>query len=248
MSNTLTIAGRELRAYFASPIAYVVMAFVMVGLSYFFTLRLFQTAEANLRGTFDDTWFFLLLVAPIIAMRLIAEEKRQGTLELLLTAPVRDGEVVAGKFLAAVALVACTVAFTLVLLGVLVLTATPKVKIAGLSIASLDYGAILASYVGEILIAAAFLSVGVFFSSITSNQIVAAVVTLVVLIMLVVVSSYATTLNGWPGDALQYLSFTNHLTSFTSGEVNSKDVVFFLSVIGLGLVFAQQALGARRSR
>lgn len=248
MSNTLTIAGRELRAYFASPIAYVVMAFVMVGLGYFFTLRLFQTAEASLRGTFDDTWFFLLLVAPIIAMRLIAEEKRQGTLELLLTAPVRDGEVVAGKFLAAVALVACTVAFTLVLLGVLVLTATPKVKIGGLSVASLDYGAILASYVGEVLIAAAFLSVGVFFSSITSNQIVAAVVTLVVLIMMVVISSYATTVNGWPGEVLQYLSFTSHLTSFTSGEVNSKDAVFFLSVIGLALVFAQQALGARRSQ
>jgi ABC-2 type transport system permease protein len=248
MSNTLTIAGRELRAYFASPIAYVVMAFVMVGLGWFFTGRLFQNSEATMRYTFDDTWFFLLLVTPIIAMRLIAEEKRQGTLELLLTAPVRDGEVVAGKFLAAMALVACTVAFTLVLLAVLLLTATPKVKILGLSVASLDYGAILASYLGELLLAAAFLSVGVFFSSLTSNQIVAAVVTLVVLIMMVVISSIGTTLTGWPSDVLQYLSFINHLTPFTSGELNSKDVVFFLSVIGLGLIFAQQVLGARRSR
>jgi ABC-2 type transport system permease protein len=248
MSNTLTIAQRELRAYFASPIAYVVMAFVMVALSFFFSLRLLENPEASMRSTFDDTWFFLLLVTPIIAMRLIAEEKRQGTLELLLTAPVRDGEVVAGKFLAAVTLVVCTLAFTLVLLGVLLLTASPKVKIAGLSVASLDYGAILASYLGELLIAAAFLSVGVFFSSITSNQIVAAVVTLVVLIMMVVISSAANSMGGRLGDVLQYLSFTNHLTSFTRGEVNSKDAVFFLSVIGLALVFAQQALGARRLR
>jgi ABC-2 type transport system permease protein len=147
-----------------------------------------------------------------------------------------------------VTLVVCTLAFTLVLLGVLLLTASPKVKIAGLSVASLDYGAILASYLGELLIAAAFLSVGVFFSSITSNQIVAAVVTLVVLIMMVVISSAANSMGGRLGDVLQYLSFTNHLTSFTRGEVNSKDAVFFLSVIGLALVFAQQALGARRLR
>jgi len=249
MRNTFAIARRELLAYFVSPIAYVVMAVMVLGISYFFSIRLLQSSEATMSGTFDDTWFFLLLVAPIISMRLLAEEKRQGTIELLLTAPVRDTELVLGKFLAAVALVACTLAFTLVLVGILMGFGSPKARIAGISVASLDYGAMLASYLGEFLIAGAFLSVGLFASSLTQNQIVAAVVTLVALILTVVISSaVGTVVSGRLGDLLQYLSFTGHLSSFTRGEIDSKDLIFFLSVIVLGLFLAQQALGARRWR
>lgn len=246
MTNTLAIAGRELRAYFVSPIAYVVMAFVLLGISYFFSVRLLETSEATMRYTFDDTWFFLLLVAPIISMRLIAEEKRQGTIELLLTAPVRDVEVVLGKFLAALALVVGTLGFTLILVLLLLQYGQPKARIAGISVAALDFGAMLSSYLGELLIAAAFLSVGLFFSSLTQNQIVAAVVTLVVLIMMVVVSSAGGVVTGRAADVIQYLSFTGHLSPFTRGELASKDIIFFLSVTGLSLFLAQQALGARR--
>ncbi len=249
MRNTLAITRRELQAYFVSPIAYVVMAVVVLGISYFFSVRLLETSEATMRYTFDDTWFFLLLVAPIISMRLLAEEKRQGSIELLLTAPVRDTELVLGKFLAAIALVACTLVFTLVLVGILLNFGSPKAKIGGLRVASLDFGAILASYLGEFLIAGAFLSIGLFASSLTQNQIVAAVVTLVALILTVVISSVAgNVVTGRLADFLQYLSFTGHLSSFTRGEIDSKDLIFFLSVIVLGLFLAQQVLGARRWR
>ncbi len=246
MTRTLAIARRELRAYFVSPIAYVVMAFMLLGISFFFSIRLADTSEATMRYTFDDTWFFLLLVAPIISMRLIAEEKRQGTIELLLTAPVRDLEVVLGKFVAALALVVCTLGCTLILVLLLLLYGNPKAHIAGINVAALDFGAILSSYVGELLIAGAFLSVGLFFSSLTQNQIVAAIVTLVALIMMVVVSSAGGVVTGRASDVIQYLSFTGHLASFTRGELASKDIIFFLTVTGLALFLAQQALGARR--
>ncbi len=248
MRNLWAITRKEIHAYFVSPVAYVVMALLLAALGFFFSIRLLQTGEATMRSAFQDSQFFLLLVAPLVAMRLIAEEKRQGTIELLLTSPVRDWELVLGKFLSALLLIAITLAGTLVYLLILMRYGTPKVHLGFLQVADLEWGPILAGYLGELLLAGAFLAVGLVASSITQNQIVAAVVGLIVLIMFWVTGAVSAVVGPPVSDFLGYLSITTHLDSFTRGELNTIDVSYYLSFIVLGLFLSVQALAARRWR
>ena len=175
MTSTGTIFQREINAYFLSPIAYVVIAVFMVFSGYFFSVMLGLTQESTLRYSLAYTQFILSILTPVITMRLFAEEYKTGTIEPLMTAPVTDFEVVFGKFLSAWALYNVMIAPTAFYIIFLAWVGSP------------DYGAIIASYIGLILMGGLFVAIGLLVSAVTKNQIVAAVIGIVALLILLVI-------------------------------------------------------------
>jgi ABC-2 type transport system permease protein len=238
MKNIWTITRRELKAYFASPVAYVVSALFLVAMGYLFALILQISRDASLRGLFQNMIFILLLLAPALTMRLLAEEQRMGTIELLLTSPVHDWQVVVGKFLGSLIL------YTVMLLGptlyyVLIL------HVFGPP----DYGPIATGYLGVLLLGASFLSVGVFTSALTQNQVIAYFAGLVILILLWIADAASNLAGtGAIADVLNYVAITRHYDDFFRGVVDTTDIVYSLSMIAVSLFAATQLLQMRRWR
>ena len=236
MRTTLTIARRELSAYFASPIAYLVAAAFLLISGYLFAIILLNSRQATLEGLFFNVNVILLFVAPLLTMRLLADEQHSGTIELLLTAPVRDWEVVLGKFLAAlglfVAMLLCTLYYPLLLW-----------RLGG----NLDMGPIVTGYLGLLLLAGAMFALGTLASALTENQIVAAVIGFGALLLLWLIGSAS---NVAPGAAnvLNALSLSGHFDDFARGAINLEDVVYYLSLIAGGLFIATRVLETRRYR
>ena len=250
-----TIFKKEMRLYFTSPVAYVVFTFFLLIVGYFFysifafyNLTSMQAAmnpvfardlnitDAVMRPLFSNTGIILLFFMPMLTMRLFAEEKRSGTIELLLTFPVRDGEVLLGKFAAAMGLFLMLLGFTAFYPGVVAY------------FTRVEWGPLLSGYLGLVLLGSAFLSVGLLVSSLTENQIVASVVTFVVLLIFWVIG-WAADLAGSNWKALfQYLSIAEHLENFGKGVVDTKDVVYYLSVIALSLFLTMRSLESKRWR
>lgn len=238
MKNIWAITLRELKAYFVSPIAYVVGALFLVAMGYLFALILINTREASLRHLFSNMIFVLLIVAPALTMRLLAEEQRLGTIELLLTAPVHDWQVVLGKFLGSLILfVTMLLAPTLYYVLILQVFGPP------------DYGPILTGYLGFVLIGAAYLAVGVFGSSLTQNQIIAFFIGLVILLLLWIADA-ASGIFG-PGafsDALTYIALPRHFNDLFRGIVDTSDIIYAFSVVAIFLFLATQVLQTKRWR
>ncbi len=231
MRGTMTIFKRELSGYFATPVAYVFLIIFLI-LSGVFTWQLgsyYDVNQADLRSFFQfHPWLYLALI-PALSMRLWAEERRSGTIELLMTLPISTANAVIGKFLAAWA-------FT----GVaLLLTATNWLSVNYLG--EPDNGVIAASYLGSFLMAGAFLALGSALSSITKNQISAFVLTFSVSLVFVLAGFPAVTdaVSGWaPGwltESVRNLSFLTHFDAITRGVVDARDALFFLSLIALAL-------------
>lgn len=246
---------KEMRLYFTSPVAYVVVTFFLLGVGLIFDniFALFQlisrqaamnpafardlsVTDAVLRPLFRNTGVILLFLMPMVTMRLFAEEKRSGTIELLLTYPLRDGEVLAGKFAAAMTLFLMLLGFTAVYPAILGY------------FARIEWGPLLTAYLGLILLGGAFLAVGVLVSSLTENQIVASVVTFFVLLTFWVVGWYADSVGGHWRALFQYVSILEHLDNFGKGVIETRDVVYYLSVIGLSLFLTLRALESKRWR
>lgn len=238
MRNTLVIAAKEVRAYVTSPMAYVVTAVFLAVSGLFFADHLSQVQQASMQGFFSRGSFFLLLLAPVLTMRLLAEEQQLGTIELLLTAPVRDSEVVLGKFLASFAIV----------VGMLLLTLYYPLML--LWFGDPDLGPIGTGYLGLLLLGACYLAVGVLASSLTNNQIVAAVLALGVLILLWVMSGAAAFVQAVPlaGQVLRYLSISTHYGDFMNGVLDTSHVVYYLTFLAAGLFLAIRSLETRRWR
>lgn len=249
------ILRKELRLYFSSPVAWVVLAvFALVSGWFFYNVFAFyallsleaarnpllardlSVTEGVLRPLFNNVSVVMLLMLPVLTMRLFAEEKRSGTIELLLTYPVRDGEVLMGKYLAALTVFA----------GMLALTLVYPVLVAWT--ASLERGPLLTGYLGLFLQGAAFIAVGVLVSSLTENQIVAAVGTFGVLLMFWVLGWGAEGAGTTLGRLLRHLSLLEHFDAFAKGVIDSKDVVYYLNVTVLSLFLTLRALEARRWR
>ena len=247
------IFKKELRLYFTSPVAWVVMTIFLFISGYFFynifafyTLASMQSAmnpqmgrelnvtDSVLRPLFSNVSVILLLLMPLITMRLFAEERRSGTIELLLTFPVRDGAVLVGKYLAALAL------YTLML----VLTLLYPVIV--IYFARVEWGPLLSGYLGLLLMGATFLAVGVFASSLTENQIVAAVTTFGVLLMLWVVGWSAEYVGGPWGRVLSHLSLLDHFDAFARGVLDTKDVIYYVDVTIVMLFLTLRSLETRR--
>ena len=247
------IFKKEMRLYFTSPVAWVVFTmFLLIG-GYFFssifafyTLASMQSAmnpamgrdlnvtDSVMRPLFSNISVILLLLMPLVTMRLFAEERRSGTIELLLTYPVRDGAVLAGKYLAAFALYAIMIALTLLYPGIVVY------------FARLEWGPVLTGYLGLLLMGGMFIAVGVCASSLTENQIVAAITTFGVLLLLWVLGWSADYAGGTAGRVLQHLSLLEHNDSFAKGVLDTKDVLYYANFIVLALFLALRSLEARR--
>jgi len=236
MANIWAIARRELYSYFVSPIAYVVGALFLVVSGFLFSIILGLSNEASMRSLFGNFAVIFLFIVPALTMRLLAEEQRTGTMELLLTAPVRDSQLVLGKFLGAFLLLMGILAVTAIYPLVLVLAGNP------------DRGPILAGYLGVILQGAAFLAIGLFASSLTQNQVIAALLAFVILLLLWLSDALGNFTTGRIGDLFRFLSITRHLDEFPRGVIDTRNILYFLSVIAAALFFTVQSVQARRWR
>jgi len=247
MSPMLIIAKREFRSYFDSPIAYVVicLSFFALGLMFFmWNGGFWQADRASVERLFEYLPMGLsFLVIPVVTMRLVAEERRSGTLEMLITLPVKDSDVVVGKFLGALGLVLVLVLATLIYpLGMF---KWPWV------LGSLDGGPVLSGYCGLILFSAAATSIGLLVSALAESQAVAFFITFFVLAGLWFfdnIAQYLSTSSGGGAipTALQYMSFQTRLNGFWRGLVDSRDVVFFATVTVVSLFIAFRALERRK--
>lgn len=238
----VTIARREFRSYFDSPLAYVVicLSFLALGLMFFmYRGGFWQVDRASLQTMFDYVPFGLsVLVVPVVTMRLVAEEKRSGTLEMLITLPVKDSDVILGKYFGALGLVMVLVLATLAY--PLAMFKFPWV------LGSLDYGPIMTGYFGLLLFSAAATAIGLLVSSLTESQAVAFFITFFVLVVLWFLGTIAETQPGTMGTVLAYVSFQSRLQGFNRGVIDTRDVVFFLSVTIIALVIAFRALERRK--
>lgn len=235
MSGTLAVYQKELAGYFRSPIAYYVVAVFLLGTGYFFLYNIFLTGETTMAGTFQNMGILLVTLAPLISMRLLAAEYNAGTAELLLTLPLEPWQIVLGKYLGALTILIAIAAGTLVDLVPLYLFGTPETT------------TILAGYLGFVLLGMACLAVGLFFSALTQNQIVAALITAAVLLGLWFVGHLQTFQRS---DALrravQHLSFALNFTDFIQGLVRTEAVAFYLIVSAIALTLTSAYLRWRR--
>lgn len=237
MNKTFAIAGRELKAYFTSPMAYLIAACYVALTGYFFGNAASKPfAEATIVDYLIPSTLILTLWAPLMTMRLFAEEERLGTLEVLLTAPVRDWEIVIGKYLASLVILTATVAVTFYYAALLFCLSDP------------DPGPILSGYLGLLLYGAAALAVGIFTSSLTSNQILAGTLAMSILLLLNYIQGAAVILSGWPARLVEGLSLSHRFTGFSRGLVSSADVVFYLTFAAFFLCLTVKALESHRWR
>ncbi|MFC1860235.1 ABC transporter permease [Chloroflexota bacterium] len=237
MKNTATIALKEFKSYLSSPMAYVVTGIVLALTGFLFTTSESTYYETSIRGL----WAFwgillLLLLASVLTMRLLAEERKMGTLELLLTAPVRDSEVILGKFLGCLGIFAVMLVLTLYYPLLLWVFGDP------------DWGPIATTYLGLFLFGCTSLAVGLFASSLTSNQIVAAVVSGGILFTLWFVSMLAKFLPEDLGEIVSYFSLYHHFPDFTTGVVDTRGIIYYLSITVLFLFLAIRSLENSRWR
>lgn len=237
MKKTWIIAVRELRQFFDSLIAYILIV-VFLGLSGFFTWLygsdIFFTGQATLQPFFSVAYFTLFFFIPALTMRMIAEENKSGTIELLITKPVTDWEIILGKFLACLLLIVIALALTL------------PYYITVASIGKIDHGAVWCGYLGLILTSMTYISIGLFASSLTVNQIVAFLLSLLIgVFFLIIFNVLASDSSGLIGQILDYLNLQTHFESISRGVVDSKDVIYFLSISAFGLILAETMLSKR---
>jgi ABC-2 type transport system permease protein len=255
MANILAIAQKELKSYFASPIAYIVIGFFALLFGYFFVALLAfferQSMQMASMGMMDgaptpninqqmirpllmNASVIVLFVLPMITMRTYSEEKRSGTIELLLTSPVTDAQIILGKFLGALALYVTMLLVTAVYVALLFRFGNPEWK------------PIAAGYLGLLLLGASFLAFGLFISSTTKNQIVAGVITFSVFLILWVVDWMTDTAGETTRTIVSYLSITRHFEDFAKGIIDTKHVIYYLSFITLGLFLTAKAVDTER--
>lgn len=252
MSNILAIANKELRSYFASPIGYIVLGFfaLLYGWFYVTILNYFvqQSMQMNqfgpqsvninqhlIRLLLQNMTVLLLFVLPMITMRTYSEEKRSGTIELLLTSPLTDFQIIMGKFLGALSLYAVMLLITMIHIGVLFAFGRPEIK------------PILTAYLGLLLMGGCFISVGLFISSLTKNQIVAVMATFAVFLFLWVINWIGSL---WPTleRLTSYLSIIDHFDDFSKGVIDTSHVIYYLSFMTFGLFLTAKSVDSERWR
>jgi len=256
MSNILAIAQKELKSYFASPIAYIVIGvfallygfFYFIMLQYFLRVSLQMTStemgggppvninEVMLRPMMQNVTVIVLFILPMVTMRTYAEEKRSGTIELLLTSPLTDFQIIMGKFLGALALYATMLAVTTIHIAILFLYGNPEWK------------PILTAYLGLLLLGSCFISVGLFISSLTRNQVVAGVVTFGLALFLWVISWINNFATGTIGTVASYLSIIDHFDDFAKGVIDTTHLAYYLSFVTFGLFLTAKSVDSERWR
>ncbi len=252
--NVWTIARKDFRTYFSSPIAYIVIAgfMLIMGWMFFYTLSHFEMqsmqyqqfntgkspslTEGIIRPVYGNMNVIFLFLVPFITMRLFAEERKLHTIELLLTSPVRLTEIVLGKFISSFLLILVMLGVTLTYPIILFATGNPEL------------GPIVTSYLGTLLLASCYLSIGILFSSLTENQIVAGSLTFATSLFFWLVNWAAQASGPIWSEILNYLSLIGHYSNFGQGLIDSSDVIYYLSFIGLGLFLTHRVLDSFRWR
>ncbi|MCX6249175.1 MAG: ABC transporter permease subunit [Bacteroidetes bacterium] len=237
MKKIWIITKRELRSFFDSLMAYV-MIVLFLGFSGFFTWiygnDIFMVNQATLQSFFGISFWTLFFFIPAVTMGLLADERKSGTIELLVTKPVSDWQIIIGKFLSAFILICIT----------LVLTLPYYITVA--SIGKIDHGAVWMGYLGLLLMSASYISIGLFTSSITNNQIVAFLMALFIGIFFhLIFGLLGNNSGGWLGAILSYLSISTHYESMARGVIDTKDLFYFFSIIFAGLIGTELTLSKR---
>jgi ABC-2 type transport system permease protein len=233
MRHALCIGRKEFNAYFTSPIAYIVIAIFLLVTGWFFFSTFFLLNQASLRNFFSLLPIIFAFVVPAVTMRLFAEEFNIGSYETLLTLPVRFNEIIFGKFAAAVAFVA----------AMLVPTLAYPILVA--SLGALDWGPVIGGYLGAIFLGAAFAAIGLFASALTRNQIVAFIIGLAICFSLTLVDQVAFFAPQTVSLVFSYLAADVHFQNIAKGIIDTRDVIYFLSVCFIGLYATHLALRAR---
>ena len=255
MGNILAVAQKELKSYFSSPIAYIVIGLWALLYGYFFAaiLHFFvqqslqmsqfgqgpQSMNVNqqmIRPLLQNVLILILFLLPSVTMRAYSEEKRSGTIELLLTSPITDWQIILGKFFGAMALYAVMLAVTLIHLGLLFVYGHPEWK------------PILTAYIGLLLMGGCFISVGLFISSLTKNQIVAAMVTFAVFLLLWVITWIGSAAGPRAEKIAQYLSIVDHYDDFGKGVIDTTHLIYYVSFITFGLFLTAKSVDSERWR
>ncbi len=236
MRTMVTITKREFKSYFNSPVAYIVISAFLVILGIRFFVPFFAQDRVSLRGFFSQVPFLFIFFIPAITMRLVAEEKRSGTIEMLITMPVRDVDVILGKFIASL----------MFLLVALILTLPYAITVSNFG--NLDWGPVWGGYLGLVLMGAACLSMGLLASAWSENQIVAFVVTFFASMLFMTIDMFVMFVPAQLSPVFEYLSFTAHFRNMARGMIDSRDVVFFMSFAVLSLFLAFRSLESRQWR
>jgi ABC-2 type transport system permease protein len=250
--NVFAIAGKELRSYFASPMGYILIGLFALLFGAFFRVYLTGFAERSqqmamgggavnvnewmIRGVLHNVAIIILFIMPMVTMRTYAEEKRSGTMELLLTSPITDVQIILGKFLGAMGLFAAMLLVTAIDIAILFRIGNPEFK------------PVLAGYLGLFLLGGSFLSVGLLISSLTKNQIVAGAMTFAVFLLLWIINWFADSVGPLGRTIVSFLSITEHLDDFTKGVIDTKHVVYYLSFIAFGLFLTAKSVDSERWR
>jgi len=235
MNYTKIIAKKELKSYFSSPAAYIVLViFLLIG-GWFFANPLFLNNQAELRSLFSIIPMIFLFFVPAITMGLVAKEKSNGTFETLTTFPLKDSEIVLGKFWASLILVGIGLLFTLVHFITITILGT-----------NVDFGAIFCGYLGLILLGGVYSAIGIFTSSVTSNQIVSFIISFFIIFFLYLLQFSLFFVPSFLAGIFQYLSVGYHFSNFTRGVIDSRNVIYFISLIVLFLRLSVIVLESRK--
>jgi ABC-2 type transport system permease protein len=234
MNAICAIYRRELSAFFNSPIAYIFLTVFLLLAGWFFFSSFFLVGQADLRGLLEIIPLMFIFFVPALTMRLISEEKQAGTLELLVTYPVQDHEIIIGKFLAAFSLL------VLVILGTLPFSFTVA------SLGNVDAGSLLAGYLGMFLMGAAYTAIGVLASSLTNNQIVGFILGIMIILVLFLLDKVLFFVPSFLIGSFEFLSIDAHYHSLIRGVVDSRDLVYYGSLTGLSLFLGSISLGSRK--
>lgn len=233
------MARRELRSFFNSLIAYILLV-AFLGFSGFFTwisgADIFMVGQASLQSFFGIAYWTLFFFIPGLTMGQLAEENRSGTIELLLTKPISDWQVIIGKFLSTWILIAIALAFTI------------PYYITVSTLGPIDHGAVWAGYLALLLMSASYIAIGLFASSISNNQIVGFLLALLIGIFFhIIFNILSASFTGLLGNIMHYLSLSTHFESISRGVIDTKDLIYFFSLIALGLAAAEFVITRRRT-
>lgn len=234
LPNIAPIFRREFRSYFNSAVAYVVIIVFLSIIGWFFTSNMFLFNVASMRMFFELVPLVFLFFIPAVTMRLLAEERKSGTLELLTTKPVLDVEIILGKFLAAWALLAAALVPTL--LYVLTLGA----------LGSLDLGPVITGYLGLLLMGGVYIAIGILASSLTENQIVAFIIGFLLILALFLMDKVLMYVPESIASTMEFLSIDYHFSNIARGVIDSRDILYFVSLLGFSLYLATVSLERRK--
>jgi ABC-2 type transport system permease protein len=237
LTNINIIFKKELKSYFNSPMAYIFLVVFAIVTGYFFTNTFFLFNQSNMRALFNIVPLVYLFFIPAITMGLIAREKNIGTMEVISTLPIKDVEFVVGKFMSALSLIALGLAFTLIHFFTLMNVGT-----------NIDYGAVFTGYLGLLMLGAVYASVGTFASSVTDNQVIAFIISVFIVLVFFLMDKMLYFMPVSIAGLIQYISVDYHLSNISRGVIDSRNIIYFASLIGFFLFTTVRVLEIRKWR